>query len=134
MSQSAQTLDLMLAAEPASVAEARHALATFARSCGVRDLWPVRLAISEAVGNAVQHAYARSEAGRRVRVRAQCEKDQLRVAIEDEGGGLRPRLDSPGLGLGIALMRKVAQRLEIEERPDGGLRVELCFALAANRH
>ena len=121
-------LELVLPAKPPSVAAARHALSAYAERCGWTDLWPVKTAVSEAVGNAVVHAYPDGDDARRVWVRAQLDRDNLLVSVEDDGTGMRPRVDSPGLGLGISLIESVADRLVLEDRSEGGLRVQLWFA------
>ena len=52
----------------------------------------------------------------------------LRVTVCDEGIGMRPRLDSPGLGLGLSLIARVSDRFELTEmRP--GVRVCMAFAI-----
>jgi serine/threonine-protein kinase RsbW len=124
---SAENLELVLPARPPSVAEARHALSAYAERCGWTDLWPIQTAVSEAVGNAVLHAYPDGSDCHRIWVRARPDDDGLLVAIEDEGTGMRPRVDSPGLGLGISLIESLADRLVMEDRSHGGLRVELWF-------
>jgi anti-sigma regulatory factor (Ser/Thr protein kinase) len=126
------TLDLELPAAPQSVAKARHALCDYAERCGWEDLWPVKLAISEAVGNVVLHAYRDGGDDPHVRVRADYDGCRLLVSVEDDGVGMRPRIDSPGLGLGVSLIENVADRLILRERPEGGLQVEVCFAHRAH--
>jgi serine/threonine-protein kinase RsbW len=127
-----EDLELELPASPPSVAEARHALSAYAERCGWTDLWPVQTAVSEAVGNAILHAYPDGDDARRVWVRAQLDRDNLLVSIEDDGTGMRPRVDSPGLGLGISLIESVTDRLVMEDRSEGGLRVQLWFAQDSN--
>jgi serine/threonine-protein kinase RsbW len=121
-------LELVLPAKPPSVATARHALSAYAERCGWTDLWPVKTAVSEAVGNAVLHAYPDGDEAHRIWVRAQFDRDNLLVSIEDDGTGMRPRVDSPGLGVGISLIESVTDRLVMEDRSGGGLRVQLWFA------
>jgi serine/threonine-protein kinase RsbW len=123
-----QDLELELPATPPSVAEARHALSAYAERCGWSDLWSIKTAVSEAVGNAVLHAYPDGADAQRIWVRAQLERDNLLVSVEDDGTGMRPRIDSPGLGLGISLIESVTDRLVMEDRSGGGLRVQLWFA------
>jgi serine/threonine-protein kinase RsbW len=50
--------------------------------------------------------------------------------IADEGDGLAPRTDSPGLGLGLPIMAHVTERFEIVSGPDG-TEVHLAFRCAA---
>jgi anti-sigma regulatory factor (Ser/Thr protein kinase) len=126
-------MSLELAAEPASVAAARHAVSAFAERCGMDDLWPVKSAVSEAVGNVVVHAYRGSGGAGRLWLAAEREDDRLRVSVRDEGTGLRERSDSPGLGWGLRLMQHAADRLVGEDGPDGGLCIDLWFALESER-
>ncbi|MDF2780816.1 MAG: ATP-binding protein [Geminicoccaceae bacterium] len=128
-----ETLDLMLPASPSSVAEARHELTAYAERCGWYDLWPVKVAVSEAVGNAVVHAYPDGSGRDHVRIRAHLDQGRLLVSIEDDGVGMRPRIDSPGLGIGISLIQRLTDRLVMKERSEGGVQVELCFARHAGQ-
>jgi anti-sigma regulatory factor (Ser/Thr protein kinase) len=125
-------VDLRLAARPQSIAALRRAVVDFARSHGVSALVcdDVALAVSEALSNVVLHAYAdRAEPGD-VRARTWMQGDALHVAICDEGTGMVPRTDSPGLGLGLAIMGRLASHVRIESREDmPGLRVHMTFAL-----
>lgn len=62
----------------------------------------VKLAVSEAATNAIQHAYPSGTTGT-VAATAWTEAAQLRITISDEGTGMVPRSDSPGLGLGLPI-------------------------------
>jgi hypothetical protein len=42
---------------------------------------------------------------------------------------MEPRIDSPGLGLGIPIIESVCKTLVIEERMGGGARILMRFAL-----
>jgi two-component sensor histidine kinase len=56
--------------------------------------------------------------------------DRLLVHVADEGVGLRPRADSPGLGLGLGLMAQMADDFAITHRHElRGTIVSLRFAL-----
>jgi nitrate/nitrite-specific signal transduction histidine kinase len=85
---------------------------------------PVALTVSEAVGNAVRHAYP--DAPGWVEVEAQLEEPDLVVYVRDEGVGVGESSDDPGLGLGMLIMRRLAS-LRIERRPGGGTQVALRF-------
>ena len=76
-----------------------------------------RLAASEAASNAVIHAY-RERAGD-LRLIARVEQGELHLVIADEGRGLAPRTDSPGLGLGLPIMAHMSERFEIVSGPEG---------------
>lgn len=115
-------------AVPPSVPAARHAVAGFLREAETSDppLSDVALAVSEAVTNAVHHAYRDTEPGE-VRVQVELFEDELELVVEDDGGGIRPRPDSPGLGLGLPLIATVADRLDTRTTPDGGTRLCIWF-------
>jgi anti-sigma regulatory factor (Ser/Thr protein kinase) len=104
---------------PPGVGELRRAVADIARRAGMpeAEVDAVRLAASEAASNAVIHAY-RDHVGD-LRLRARLEDGELLVVIADEGRGLAPRTDSPGLGLGLPIMAHVSERFEIVSGPDG---------------
>ena len=116
-------------ARPENVSLVRNQMAALARDCGLAEetVHDVRLAVSEAATNALLHAYRDTEPGP-IRVRAVLEGQELVIAIRDEGGGCRPRPDSPGLGLGLPVIASVASRLEVREE-DPGTEVLITFRL-----
>jgi anti-sigma regulatory factor (Ser/Thr protein kinase) len=120
------SLNLDLVAEPASVSAARHALAEFVAGRGV-DRPAVEVAVSEAVSNAVVHAYREAPEPGRIVVRARFVDACLRVEVSDNGLGMRPRADSPGLGLGLPLIAQLATHVDITSHD--GTTVLLEFAL-----
>ena len=123
--QRGSTISLQLPAEPRSVATARHALQRFAADTGV-DVEAVALAVSEAVTNAVRHAYS---ADGEIVVRALV-NDVLRVIVSDRGAGFAPRPRDGGLHLGLALISQVADAVEIAAGSDG-VEIEMRFARTA---
>lgn len=124
---SERLLELSLRADPGSVTEARLALAAIAREVGANEL-DVKTAVSEAVGNAVLHAFRERPPGA-IRVRADRDADDLVISVADDGGGMRPHLDSPGLGLGISLITKVAKDVRFDSS-DRGTTVLMTFEAA----
>jgi anti-sigma regulatory factor (Ser/Thr protein kinase) len=116
-----------------SVGEARSAVAAFAKSAGATadSLAAVSLAVSEAVTNAVLHAYLDHDTPGIVEVRARCEDENVVVVVADEGRGMLPRTDSPGLGLGLPLIAQMTQSLEVHDRQGGGTEIRMSFALDA---
>src|SRR5689334_7784224 len=86
-----------------SLGSMRRAVRAFAARCGVRDEPAVTLAVSEAATNAIVHAFAGRDAGE-IAVEAYCEQDHLCVIVADDGAGMKPRPDSPGIGLGLPLI------------------------------
>jgi anti-sigma regulatory factor (Ser/Thr protein kinase) len=129
MRNAAKTLTLTLRAEPDSVPQARHALREFAAEVGASadQLDAVRLASSEAVTNAVLHAY-REQPGD-VHVTAALVSDELWILVADDGCGLEPRTGRPGLGLGLGLISQVSDDLTIVPRSSGGTEVRMRFDL-----
>jgi anti-sigma regulatory factor (Ser/Thr protein kinase) len=112
-----------------TVPRARHALAGFAARAGSsgEQIDAVRLTSSEAVTNAVLHAY-RGEPGA-IQVTAAVVAQELWVLIADEGCGMQPRGDQPGLGLGLGLIAKLTDDFEIVARSGGGTEVRMRFDL-----
>jgi len=117
----------------ASVAEARAAVTAFAQSAGATAdaLAAVSLAVSEAVTNAVLHAYLDHDKPGTIEVRARCEKERVVVVVADQGRGMLPRTDSPGLGLGLPLIAQMTQSLEVHDRQGGGTEIRMWFVLNA---
>jgi serine/threonine-protein kinase RsbW len=126
-----QTLSFTYPAVADSVPRAREAMSTFARSAGATDnqLDSIRLAVSEAATNVVVHAYD-DEAGR-IQLDAGLSSGELWVLIADEGLGMRPEVQSPGLGFGLSLISQVCDDFEIAKRSSGGLEVRMRFALGS---
>ena len=120
-------------AVPESVAAMRAALARFAGSAGVpsRIEEKVVLAASEAVTNVVMHAYRDHAQPGHVDVDVVIAGDELAVTVRDGGLGLRARSDSPGLGLGLAIVARVADRFDVLASPAGGVEVRMYFAIPA---
>lgn len=118
-------------AEPSSLRAIRREIGEIARACGLTDgrLHDVRLAVSEVVSNAITHGYG--GAGGEVRVRV-CEGNgELLVVIADDGAGMAPRVDSPGLGLGLPMVATVCERLELVTPDRGGTEVHMVFPCPA---
>src|SRR3954468_4062605 len=117
----------------ASVAEARNAVTAFAEAAGATGdaLAAVSLAVSEAVTNAVLHAYLDHDEPGPVQVRARREAQSVIVEVADHGRGMLPRTDSPGLGLGLPLIAQMTESLEVHDRDGGGTEIRMAFALTA---
>lgn len=117
-------------AVPGSVPTARRLVVALAQEAGAgeRELEAIRLATSEALTNAVVHAYA-GEPGL-IHVHAELDDEGLSVAVADDGRGLAPRVDRRGMGLGLALIAQAAEHLAISKRAGGGTVVQMRFALS----
>jgi serine/threonine-protein kinase RsbW len=91
----------------------------------------IALAVSEAVSNAVKHAYPGRNRDGTVELHARISDAMLEVLVCDDGEGMQPRSASPGLGLGLAVIGHVTQDLQVENRdPSPGVRVRMTFAIA----
>ncbi len=91
----------------------------------------IALAVTEACSNVVVHAYRDDAAAGEMTVSLERSNDFLRVYVADDGIGMVPRLDSPGLGLGIPLISQLADGFEVRSRPQGGTELCMRFALSA---
>jgi serine/threonine-protein kinase RsbW len=116
-----------------SVGRLRRSVADFARRHGAseRSLESLNLAVSEALTNVVVHAYRDAAAPGPILVLATLSDGAIMVTVADEGCGMTPRADSPGLGLGIGLMTRLADTFEVTPRvAHPGMVLRMGFALA----
>jgi serine/threonine-protein kinase RsbW len=121
-----------LPARAASIALLRRAVVVYAGSNGAseRQCEDIALAVSEALSNAVLHAYVGHDSPGDVGVDAWVDEHALKVVVRDDGVGMLPRPDSPGLGLGLPLIARMTEHLEVESpgaRP--GMRLRMTFAI-----
>jgi serine/threonine-protein kinase RsbW/stage II sporulation protein AB (anti-sigma F factor) len=114
-------------AEPATLSSLRAALGGFLDEAGADDQlrFDVMLAVSEAANNVLLHAYRTGAPPGAIRIAATAGADRIEVTIEDDGGGLAPRPDSPGAGLGLPMMAQLAPDLDVHRLPGGGTSVAL---------
>lgn len=83
----------------------------------------IKLALTEAVSNSVRHAYDGSTDGH-VDIRYELHPDRLDIEVVDDGAGFDPD-EPPALegdelsegGLGIAIIRTIADEFEIHSKP-----------------
>jgi anti-sigma regulatory factor (Ser/Thr protein kinase) len=118
---------------PSGVGALRREVAAFARRAGMDEegLGSVRLAVSEAATNAVVHAYREETGNGELHVRAFVDASELVVVVADEGIGLAPRPDSPGLGLGMPLMASVTTSFQVVSG-GAGTEIHMAFALPSD--
>src|SRR4051794_37699729 len=119
-------IDLDLPAVPASATVARRAVAEALREVAV-DRDAVVVMVSEAVANSAAYAYPEPAEGGRVRVHAQLDDEVLHVVVSDDGVGMATPAESSGLGIGVPLMRDVADGVEVAA--GDGTRVTARFEL-----
>ena len=119
-------------ASPDNVPQLRQAVVDFACANGIGEsmVVDIRLAVSEALTNAVVHAYHRYAQPDSVRVSATLQDDWIEVRVADDGQGFAPRDDSPGLGLGMPLIHRLADQVELRRPGDGdGTELRMRFRL-----
>lgn len=129
-SQATAYLSESAAAVPASVSWARQVVGDFAADAGLagQRLEDVRLAISEAVSNAVAYAYDGLPG--EIHVIAAIVSEELWLVVADDGNGMRTRpSEARGLGLGLGLMAQLSDALTILARSTGGVEVRMRFDL-----
>lgn len=128
MSDPDPDLELSLAARAENVAVVRHALGGVGDVLGLDPevLDDIRLAVSEACANVVVHAYAPDVDGLLV-VQVHAREDEITVCVRDNGAGMAPRADSPGLGVGLPLIASLARSLELAAASGGGTEVRMTF-------
>jgi anti-sigma regulatory factor (Ser/Thr protein kinase) len=122
-----------LPAVPESIGALRRKAREAAERCGADDqvVADVTLAVSEAATNAVVHGYREAEPGT-LALAAETVDGEMHLEVIDDGSGLVPRPDSPGLGLGLPVIARVTDRFEVCPGPRGhGTRLFMAFRVAA---
>lgn len=121
-------------ADRGNLGAVRNAVAAFAAQAEftLSELEEIKLAVSEAVTNAIVHAYPNG--GGEVRVRAVLEDGELQVEVEDEGVGIadveqarQPSFSTrpDRLGMGFAFMEAFMDRVDVKSAPARGTVVRL---------
>ena len=107
-------MELALPARAENIALIRHAFGALGETLAVDEelLSDVRLAVTEACSNVVVHAYADGTPGP-LEVLATLTDEELTVVVRDEGPGIAPHPDSPGLGLGLPLIASLAESVQL---------------------
>ena len=125
----APDLVLTLPARAENVAVVRHAFGGLGDALDIEDqvLADVKLAVTEACTNVVVHAYPDGEGP--MEIAADVRDGRLTIAVRDEGPGMLPRPDSPGLGLGLPLIATLAETLELGRGGDEKTEVRMTFRL-----
>jgi serine/threonine-protein kinase RsbW len=116
---------LRLPARPEYIALGRLALTGLAEARALEPdtIADLKLALTEAVSNSVRHAYGTDGDGQ-VEIRYELRADRVTIEVVDDGNGFDPD-ESPSFegdelsegGLGIAIIRTIADELEIASRP-----------------
>jgi anti-sigma regulatory factor (Ser/Thr protein kinase) len=128
MSMTASHREWSARALPESIRRLRDEVTGFAAEAGISGtaLDDIRACVSEAVTNAIVHAFPDGRAPGTVRLVAELRADELVIRVIDDGIGFRPRSDSPGLGLGIPTITTLTASMSLAASRHGG--TELCMA------
>ena len=121
------TVRLTIPARAEYITLCRLALTGIARVRELSDevLADLKLALTEAASNSVRHAYAADEDDGVVEISYELRPDRLVIEVTDEGEGFDPaEADGPAEelsegGLGIAIIRAIADEVEIGTQPGG---------------
>ena len=116
---------------PRSVAVVRAKVGDLAEQAGAgrSTVDAVKLAVSEAATNVVVHAYRDADEHGLIHLEATLVSGELRVSVADTGSGLQSRRAGPGLGLGLVIIGKLADSVELLQGGGGGVTVLMRFAL-----
>jgi serine/threonine-protein kinase RsbW len=129
----------VMPAVPASVGEIRARVVAFARARGVPEpvVVDLQLAASEAITNVAMHAFRDRPAAGDVTATVELDEasGRLTLMVADDGVGMTPRRrDSPGLGLGLAIIARVTAATSVGPGPrDLGTRVSMTFETGRER-
>ena len=124
---SAAVVTLTFPAKPDYLVLSRLALSGLARAYPFDPdvLADLKLAITEACGNAVRHAYEDEAEDGPVTVSFRVDAETLEVLVEDRGSGLVSpdrewtMPEEPESGMGLAIIRTVVDELEVSRGDDG---------------
>lgn len=129
---------LEVPAKPEFLLLARLVATGVGRSAGASEetIADLKLAVTEAVANAVRHAYPPDSPGR-VSVELSADGGRLEIAVSDDGRGLGDAeltADGPSepgeSGMGLSIIRAIADEVEVGAGPDGrGTRVRFACKL-----
>ena len=133
MAPNSHGFELELAAEADNVPLVRHALRGLLEASGISDerTADIALAVTEACANAVLHAY-HDDTGTFEVAAELAPGGRLFVIVRDYGSGMAPRVDSPGLGVGLPVIAAIAEALEIDSPDGSGTLVRMIFDLGAD--
>ena len=121
-----RSVRLRIPAKPEYITLVRLALSGLSRLRPLDEetLGDLKLAVTEACSNSVRHGYA--GAAGVVDVSYELQPDRLVIEVEDDGPGFDPNAsrgrpeDLAEGGLGIEIIRSVADEFEAGERREGG--------------
>jgi serine/threonine-protein kinase RsbW len=128
---------LRVFSQPENVLLVRQALRGLAETVDLDEieLNDITTAVTEACNNVVSHAYGEHTGSLEVEISGI--DDSLEVLVRDHGVGIGDAADESDFaqdeqvegGIGLPVMRALADRLSFEEAPGGGTEVRMVFSL-----
>jgi serine/threonine-protein kinase RsbW len=126
LAEDARSVRLRIPAKPEYITLVRLALSGLSRLRPLDEetLGDLKLAVTEACSNSVRHGYGNGRDGT-VEISYELQPDRLVVEVVDDGPGFDPELarkrdeELTEGGLGIAIIRAVADEFEAGARPNG---------------
>jgi anti-sigma regulatory factor (Ser/Thr protein kinase) len=129
------SLRLSVPAEPSSVAEVRHAVASKAEALGMEEarIDDLKTVVSEACTNVVLHAYRDREEPGKLEVELVPGTAEVGVVVRDFGGGIQPRRSAarPSLRLGLRLIGALSSRFHLISARGKGTEIRIQVALGS---
>ena len=131
MNEAGRSVRLTIPARPEYITLGRLALTALAgvRPVSDEELYDLKLALTEACTNSVRHAYENGREGN-VEIVYELQPDRLVIEVGDEGAGFEPLENGNGHegeleegGLGIEIIRAIADEVEFGPRKEGGSRL-----------
>ena len=123
------TVVLTLDARPENLALTRLALSGVAANAGASRevIADLKLAVTEACTNVIQHAYGDADGAGTIVVRYTGEPGMVSIEVEDSGQGFEITTPSPdtteqngaGNGMGLMIIRVLTDELEISDTGSG---------------
>lgn len=101
----------------------------------VEELYDIKMAVSEAVTNAIVHGYENQEEGL-VIIRCSYEEKNIEIEIIDQGKGIKSieeamqplyttSLDEERAGLGFTVMQEMMDEVEVCSHPGSGTTIKM---------
>ncbi len=130
LNEASPAVRLELDSRPETLTLVRGVLAGVAELIGLDPelLDDLKTAVSEACNNVVMHAYG-GETGP-LEVRMYIEPEAIEVVVLDQGSGLPPLApaDETIRGVGLSVIRALAEQADFRAGPEGGTEVRMSFA------
>jgi serine/threonine-protein kinase RsbW len=123
---SRDTVELRIPARPENLALARLALAGVGSAAGAGEavIADLKVAVTEACTNAIQHAYSAGAGS--VVIRYRLAGDAVELEVEDDGTGFDPSDPAAdadehdgGQGMGLMIIRELADEVLVESDASG---------------